>query len=195
MSMHQQTPSEALRSSRSTPEAFGDFYRHQVPGLFRFFGCRVFDADVAMDLTAETFAQAFVSRTKFRGRTDEEAAAWLFSIASRQLSKYFRREAVERRGLRKLRIEPPSLDDDERIRLEDLLETESLRTRVSKELGQVSAPQRDALALRVVEELPYSEVALRLEISEQAARARVMRGLRALSASLKSNETRSQREF
>jgi predicted DNA-binding protein (UPF0251 family) len=48
----------------------------------------------------------------------------------------------------------------------------------------LSVEQRDALRLRVVEERSYAEVALLLGVSEQAARARVSRGLRALAGAL-----------
>jgi RNA polymerase sigma-70 factor (ECF subfamily) len=48
------------------------------------------------------------------------------------------------------------------------------------EVSELSPAHRDALRLRIVEELPYPEVARRLEISEPAARARVSRALRAL---------------
>ena len=36
---------------------------------------------MALDLTAETFAQAFEGRRRCRASTDEEVAAWLFGIA------------------------------------------------------------------------------------------------------------------
>jgi RNA polymerase sigma-70 factor (ECF subfamily) len=52
------------------------------------------------------------------------------------------------------------------------------------ELGRLSDEQREALQLRVVEETPYEEVARRLGVSEQAARARVSRGLRTLQRAL-----------
>jgi len=48
----------------------------------------------------------------------------------------------------------------------------------------LNAGQRQAVQLRVVEERPYDEVALALGISEQTARARVSRGLRALTHAL-----------
>ena len=38
--------------------------------------------------------------------------------------------------------------------------------------------------MRIVDELPYPDVARRLEITEQAARARVSRGLASLAALL-----------
>jgi RNA polymerase sigma factor (sigma-70 family) len=51
-------------------------------------------------------------------------------------------------------------------------------------LERLSGTQREALELRVVEELPYREVARRLRVSEGAARVRVARGLKALAAAL-----------
>ena len=51
-------------------------------------------------------------------------------------------------------------------------------------LAALSEPNRQAVQLRVVDELPYQEVARRLNISEQTARARVSRSLSALAATL-----------
>jgi RNA polymerase sigma-70 factor (ECF subfamily) len=72
----------------------------------------------------------------------------------------------------------------------ELSETEGLRAALRSELIRLSAAQRDALILRIVEELSYSEVANRLAISEQAARARVMRGLKVLAAGLQRHSVR-----
>ncbi len=46
-----------------------------------FFTRRVLDAELAMDLTAETFATALTRREQFAGRSAEEEQAWLFAIA------------------------------------------------------------------------------------------------------------------
>jgi len=175
----------ALRRSSRRPSAFDVFYRHHVAALFSHLNRRVYDADVAMDLTSETFAQAYLSRRRFRGRTDPQAAAWLYRIADRQLARYFRRSVIERRAVERLGIEPPPLDKGEQARIEELADTAGLRAAVREELERLSSEQRDALRLRIVEELSYGEVASRLGISEEAARARVMRGLKALAKSLK----------
>lgn len=177
---------EELRRSGQQPAAWF-FYRHHVPGLFSYLARRVYDLDVAMDLTSETFAQAYLARRRFRGRTDQQAAAWLYRIASRQLARYFRSITVERRALKRLGIEPPQLDAEQQERIEELSETAGLRTALRAELKQLSEEQQEALTLRIVEERPYAEIASRLDISEEAARARVMRGLKALAAGLKGN--------
>lgn len=60
----------SLRESRERPMAFDGFYQAHARELLLFFTRRTFDVEVARDLTAETFAQAFEHRRRFRGRTD-----------------------------------------------------------------------------------------------------------------------------
>jgi RNA polymerase sigma-70 factor, ECF subfamily len=52
-------------------------------------------------------------------------------------------------------------------------------------LQTLSPHQRDAVRMRVVDELPYGELARRLGVSEPTARARVSRGIRALQDALR----------
>jgi RNA polymerase sigma factor (sigma-70 family) len=182
--MQGEPSAEALRRSAREPEAFGRFYQEHVDALLAYLARRVYDIDIALDLTAESFAQAYLGRSRFRGRTDSEAAAWLYGIARRQLALYFRRSEVELRALRRLGLKAPRLDEQEETRLKELVELDDLRAAVRTELERLSVAQRDALRLRIVDELPYAEVALRLRISEQAARARVARGLKSLAAAL-----------
>ena len=178
----------SLRRARREPTAFSEYYRANVRSVFTFITRRVFDADVAMELTAETFAQAFISRARFRGRTDAEAQAWTYRIAQRQVSRYMRRSVVERRAIERLGIEPPLLDEDEQRRLEDLSASAGLRRIIRTELAALTQGQRDALRLRVVEELSYADAATALGISETATRMRVMRGLSALAQSISNYE-------
>jgi RNA polymerase sigma-70 factor (ECF subfamily) len=64
--------------------------------------------------------------------------------------------------------------------IEELAASTELEQRVVAAFGELSVEQREALWLRVVEERPYPEVSRALGLTEQAARARVSRGLRAL---------------
>jgi RNA polymerase sigma-70 factor (ECF subfamily) len=178
---------EALRRSAREPEAFAHFYDAHANAILQFHVRRIFDAEVALDLTSETFAQAYLSRARFRGRTDPEAAAWLYRIAERQLSRYFRRGKAERKAMDRLGIERPPLDDEQQGRIEELADVPRLRATLQRELERLSRASRQAVELRVVEELPYPEVARRLDISEPAARARVSRALRAMATALGRN--------
>jgi RNA polymerase sigma factor (sigma-70 family) len=168
----------------TTEDGFSRFYRANVNGLLVFFTRRAFDVQIALDLTAETFAQAFASRRKFRGETDATAAAWLFTIAHRQLARYFEDGIVRRKLSSRLAGGVPVVSEAEAERIEELASLDELRTVLREQLQALEPGQRQALWLRVVDEQPYAAVAVRLGISEQAARARVSRALRVLSEPL-----------
>ena len=159
-------------------------YHRHAERILVFLARRCVDAEVAVDLTAETFAQAMTSRRHFRGRTEEEAVAWLFGIARHQLGTYLRRGKAEQRAVRQLGIELRPLQEDDVCRIEQLADLQAVRRALEEHVEQLSTDQRDALQLRVLEELPYAEVALRLQVTEATARARVSRALRQLASSV-----------
>jgi RNA polymerase sigma factor (sigma-70 family) len=171
----------SLRRARREPSAFGAFYASQSRQMLAFFARRTFDIEAARDLTAETFAQAFEHRRRFRGSTDAEAAAWLYGIARHQLSRYGRNGKVERKALERLGVQVPTVSGEDYDHIVELAGLAELRDRVVAVFGELSDDQRDALRLRVIDERPYAEVALELGISEQTARARVSRALRRLA--------------
>jgi RNA polymerase sigma factor (sigma-70 family) len=163
---------------------FDDLYRRESEGVLVFFTRHTFDSEIALDLTAETFAQAYIGWKRLRGRSSEERQAWLYTIARRQLSRYLRRGRVERDALVRLGIQVPVMHEDDLRLIEQRAELADLRGALGEELVRLSSQQRRALELRVVQERPYEEVAREMGISEPAARARVSRGLRALGRAL-----------
>lgn len=159
------------------------YARHREP-LLLFLARRTADPQLALDLWAETFAEAAAGRSRFRGGSDDEAAGWLYGIARRRLALYYRRGRSEQRTLERLKLERPPADPSLLAQIERRAGLGELRAELAGALAELSPAVRDAIALRVVRELPYSEVGQRLGISEQAARARVSRGLGALAGLL-----------
>jgi RNA polymerase sigma-70 factor (ECF subfamily) len=165
-------------------EGLGVLYRREAERLLLFFVRRTYDPQLGMDLIGETFTRAFERGAKFRGQTQEEAAAWLWRIARNVLADALRRGGAERRALRRLGVQAPVLAADEQADVERRAGLQDLRAMVLAALETLAPEQREALRLRVVMELDYPAVAKRLGISQDAARARVSRGLRALAMSL-----------
>jgi RNA polymerase sigma factor (sigma-70 family) len=163
---------ELLRSE--DPEAFGLFYDRHVKTLLGYFARRTGDAEVAADLTAETFASAIVAKRRFRPG-GSPAAAWLFTIAGRRLADYHRHGQVEQRMRRSLEMErrPLTAEDAEMIRLLAEDATGTL-------LADLPADQRDAVVAHVVDDRGYPELAGELHVSEATVRQRVSRGLATL---------------
>jgi RNA polymerase sigma-70 factor (ECF subfamily) len=169
------TDAELIRAAHSDAGAFRQLYDRYAERVHRFHLGRSGNADAAHDLTAETFAQAWLGRTRFRDEAGGSAGPWLFAIARHVLSASVRRGRLERAActhlgiLERLDREPATAEPDETW-LDGLDEA----------LAELPETQLDAIRLRFVEGLPYDEVAEALDTSPQAARVRVHRGLSAL---------------
>jgi RNA polymerase sigma factor (sigma-70 family) len=165
-------------------KAFSLLYEREGEAVLVFLVRRTLDVETAVELTAETFAIALGSWGRVRELGTEQARAWLFTVARRRYGRYLRKARVERRAIERMGIRVPMVHHDDLALIDERAGLSDLRAALGHELGRLSDGQRQALQLRVVEERPYDEVALTLGISEQTARARVSRGLRALTDAL-----------
>jgi RNA polymerase sigma factor (sigma-70 family) len=173
--------STSLRDAVHTPSAFSRVYEAKAQELLVFLLRRTFDVEVARDLTAETFAQAFEHRRRFRGRTDAEAGAWLYGIARHQLGRYARNGAIKRKAVERLGIQLPAVSADDHQRIIELAGLADLRKTVADAFSKLPPEQREALRLSVIDEHAYRDVAATLGVSEETARARVSRALRRIA--------------
>jgi RNA polymerase sigma-70 factor (ECF subfamily) len=171
---------QLILASGTDPAAFRELYDRWAEPLLAYFYRRVLDGEVAADLLADTFAVAYERRARFRD-VGRPGGAWLYGIAGKELSHYFRRRSVELRASRRLGLERPELDAESAARIEALVESDELRASLAAAMLRMSGAERDAVELRVVRELGYDEIAARLQCSEAAARTRVHRGLARLS--------------
>ncbi len=179
-----QRDEELLVASGDQAVEFVAFYDRAMPGLLGFFARRTFDAQIAADLTAETLADAFASRHRFRDRGDGSASAWLYTIARRKLGRFLRRRRVEDTARRRLGIERLELGLDDIDRVEALIDFEQVGRAVTAAFDELRRDQREALRLRVIEGRSYAEIAGALGCSEDVVRARVSRGLKRLATQL-----------
>src|SRR5207248_8317294 len=79
MEVRMRSDADLLRSADS--RAFRELYNRHAERIYRFQLARTRDRDAALELTAEAFAQAWLSRTRFRALADGSAAPWLYGIA------------------------------------------------------------------------------------------------------------------
>jgi RNA polymerase sigma factor (sigma-70 family) len=169
---------ELARRARRDPDAFLRLYVRHAPGVHRWLRARVRDEDDALDLTAETFARALTGIRRYRA--DAGAfAAWLQGIARNLVLVYLRERRVETAARQRLGIPlgpyAGGFEDADRR-----LVAEARRAELAAALEALPDKQREALELRVIDQLPYEEIGSRLGCSTGAARVRVTRALRAL---------------
>jgi len=170
---------ELLRRSNEDASAFAELYSRHVGEVHRWCAARTTWA--ASDLTAETFARAWLSRKRFRDPGDGSVLPWLIGIASNLLADAARHDRIETRARDRLGLPADLAFEDGYTEVEQRL---SPRLALANHLRDLGQHERDALELRVIEELPYDEVAERLAITPAAARLRVSRALRRLARSV-----------
>jgi RNA polymerase sigma-70 factor (ECF subfamily) len=168
------TDGELLVATAGDPEAFAVFYRRHIRGVLAFFRRRVGSAEVAYDLTAETFAAALEASPRYEPRP-EPARGWLYGIAWNKLHEAQRRGRAEDTARRALGMAPIVLTDEGLERIEALAGDRGLEL-----LSGLPGGQRDAVRARVVEGKSYDEIAVELGCSESVVRKRVSRGVQAL---------------
>jgi RNA polymerase sigma-70 factor (ECF subfamily) len=173
--MTQPTDAELLAAARTDAAAFRRFYDRYADRVYGYHLRRTREREAAHDLTAETFAQAWVACTRFRDRLDGTAGPWLFAIARNVLVSSVRRGRLERTACERLGLPVEAATEPDGSWLDGLDEA----------LDELPAGQLEAIRLRVVDELAYDDVARELGTSTEAARVRVHRGLQTLRLRLR----------
>lgn len=183
---------ELIVRSWTDPEAFGAVYERHAEEFLGYFARRTFDPEAAAELVAETFAEAFASRSRFRDQ-GLGATGWLYGIARHQLSRFFRRGSVDSRARRRLGMPEREVSPEDYDRIEELVDFERVGRAIGQAFAVLSEEQREALTLRVIEGRPYREVAEALRCTEETARARVSRGLKRLATTIDRADTETER--
>jgi RNA polymerase sigma factor (sigma-70 family) len=171
------TDAHLLRAAHDDAGAFRALYDRYAARIHRFHLSRTQVAEAAHDLTAETFARAWLGRGRFRDQAGGSAAPWLFGIARFVLLESIRKGRLEQGACERLgmleALERPEVEPDAHWADE-----------LDAALNELPDEQRDALRLRVVDDLDYSAVAEALGTTPGAARVRVHRALGALRGRL-----------
>jgi RNA polymerase sigma-70 factor (ECF subfamily) len=170
---------ELILGAHKDPDLFRLLYDRYSARLHRFFWRRTDNREVALDLTAETFAQAWLARKRFQDLAGGNAGPWLFTIARRLLIASVEKQTLETRALDELQVEMRPNSDELRPHQGWL---DGLDADLQEVLAELPSQQRQAVELRIVRELPYAAIGRHLGCSPTAARIRVSRGLRRLRA-------------
>jgi RNA polymerase sigma factor (sigma-70 family) len=173
--------SELLRRARVDANAFAAFYRRHARAVYRSLLSDCGDPDVALDLTAETFARALQSIGRFRGPRVTSGRAWIFAIAGSLFLQYERERRTEERARRRLGILEATrvhAEDDSVVARAD---AEAVGDLLAHVLHALPESQQSVLRLRIEDEATYEEIALRLGCSPAAARQQASRGMRRMT--------------
>ena len=131
----------------------------------------------ALDLTAETFAQAWHASKRFKDLADGSG-----------LRQYHKHNRIESAARERLGMPTAWAECEDYEAVDERMFANSLAPLLQHAVRALPTEQRKALELRVVQQLDYEEVAGALGCSQNAARLRVSRALRALGLKLRGAE-------
>jgi RNA polymerase sigma-70 factor (ECF subfamily) len=183
------TDAELLGAAGGDPQAFREFYDRYAVWIRSWFIRHTGSESASLDLTAETFAQAWHAAGRFRDEADGSGAPWLFGIARNLLRQYHKHNRIESAARERMGLQVAATECDDYERVHDRSEAGALAPLLRHALRALPADQRRALELRILHGLPYEAIAGRLGCSQNAARLRVSRALKALTMQMRSAQT------
>ena len=172
-------------AARTDPQAFRENYERYAVWMRSWFQRQTGSESAALDLTAETFAQAWRMLRRFKDMADGSGAPWLFGIARNLLRQYHKHNRIETAARARLGLPIDWEGTEAYDAVDERLHAHGLRPRLRTAVDALPDDQRAALELRVIQQLGYDEISARLGCSINAARLRVSRALRALTADLR----------
>jgi RNA polymerase sigma-70 factor (ECF subfamily) len=166
---------DAYRAFRREQGDFEALFRTHYPEIVRYLAVRLGSRDDALDLASEVFAEAWrrVPGLQWRGRP---VRAWLYRVAGNMAA-----DELKRRG----RTQP--------LGEEDVATVDDSDTRLALNVALRSlAPEHQLVVhLRLVEGLPFDEVARVMNRSVGACQMLMLRAGRSLRTALRAEGVRS----
>jgi RNA polymerase sigma factor (sigma-70 family) len=173
---------------RATPEPIEELFTAHFAAIYRFAAGRV-GQDAAVDIAAETFAQALRSVNRLDPARD--ARAWLFGIANNVIRHHRRAEQRRMRAYAAVAGQP-----DRRPNANgNAADQSTQRARLVEALVGLDVGDRETLLLLAWADLSYDEIAIALNVPLGTVRSRIHRARRVIRESLGSNDVVASAEL
>ncbi|MCD7788423.1 MAG: RNA polymerase sigma factor [Firmicutes bacterium] len=167
----------------STMHDFEGIYKENYKRVYSFLYRLCRDENVAEDLTQDTFYQAYISLDRYNGQC--EMFTWLAAIVKNVFFNYLRRTKKESLVVDVYVSEPEApLSDEPGYRILREVDIKSVRRAIRKLPKKYS----EVLILRVYGELPFDEIAKKLDISTNSAKVIFYRAKNYIKEALENEE-------
>jgi RNA polymerase sigma-70 factor (ECF subfamily) len=85
--------------ARTQAEALGRLYELYYDRIFRFCVYRLFDKEIAEDVTSTVFLEVARGIRRFEGKTERDFGNWLYAIAANQANAFIRKSSRRKKLL------------------------------------------------------------------------------------------------
>src|SRR3989339_2249338 len=182
-----------VANGQTDPETFGRLYDMYYQPVFGFMYNRTGNAEVAKDLTSETFFQALKNLHRYKPREGASFKPWLFAIAVAQVGNYYRSRS---KFLEITTDEAPELIGREDFRPdiayrmgEDATELEGQINLLREMIGKLNHRQQTILTLRYFSHMTVPEIATTIGMKEGTIKSHIHRALKKLQSLMVEDST------
>ncbi len=175
-----QTEDDLVLKARTQAEALSRLYEMYYERIFRFCVNRLFDKEIAEDVTSTVFLEVARGIRKFKGGTLQDFQNWLYAIAANQANAYIRKTSRRKELLKEAAgLIPASLESTDESSKPDW-------PGLHEAILKLKPLHQTIVTLRFFENLQYEQIAHILDIKESTLRVRLHRILNELRNSLQS---------
>ena len=163
--------------ARTQADALGRLYELYYERILRFCVHRLFDKEIAEDVTSGVFLDVARGIRRFAGRTEQDFGNWVYAIAANQANAYIRKTSRRKKLLAEAAA---SMSDCQSA--DDASEPDwpSLYAAILK----LKPKHQTIVTLRFFENLPYEQIAQILNVKDATLRVTVHRILEKLRSYL-----------
>ena len=161
--------------AKTQAEALGRLYEMYYERIFRFCVHRLFNKEIAEDVTSAVFLQVAHGIRGFKGRSEQDFRNWLYAIAANQANAYIRRTSRRK----KLLAEAAGSMIPARAGSADM-SSELDWPRLYAAILKLKPQHQTIVTLRFFENFSYEQIALILNVKEATLRVTLHRILNQL---------------
>jgi RNA polymerase sigma-70 factor (ECF subfamily) len=173
----ERTDDDLVFKARTQAEALGRLYEMHYERILGFCVYRLFNKEIAEDITSAVFLEVARSISLFRGQTVKDFQSWLYAIAANQANAYIRKTSRRKKLLEEA---AGSMMDFTAEGTDNSLDWPKLYTAILK----LKPQHQTIVTLRFFENLQYEQIAQILDIKEATLRVRLHRILNELRNNL-----------
>lgn len=174
------------RAQDKDAQAFGQLYDTYYQPIFGFMYNRSGNAELAKDLTSETFFQALKNIHRYKPRKGASFKSWLFAIAVAQVGNYYR---SRKKFLEVTTEEAPEIASREEFRPdiaykigEDADELKEKIEILSEVMKQLNEKQQNILTLRYFSKMTVPEISATLGMKQGTVKSHIHRALKKMQS-------------
>jgi RNA polymerase sigma-70 factor (ECF subfamily) len=173
--IEQTEDNDLVQRAKTQAEALGRLYEMYYERIFRFCVYRLFNKEIAEDVTSAVFLQVARGIRGFKGRSEQDFRNWLYAIAANQANAHIRKTSRRNKLLAEAAgsMVPAAADSADKSLKPDW-------PRLYAAILRLKPRHQTIVTLRFFENFSYQQIAEILEIKEANVRVTLHRILNKL---------------